>query len=126
MNGKFAARARAGLPTRRRADVPLTTPGKCHNCSTRSVRERMHQLGAEALRERPVVDAVLVGKLAGRHVEGAEYDVEDREGRGKVFLAAAVRRRVVPAVKDRTCDDVFERTERPIEVSVDECRMGDR
>src|SRR5580704_7219427 len=88
--------------------------------------ERMHELGAEGLRERFVVDAVLIGELAGRHIERAEHDIEDRKGRGKVLLAAAFRRRVVPAMEDRARDHVLERTESPIEVGVDERRRGGR
>src|SRR5579862_3227745 len=90
-----------------------------------SMRERMHELSAETFRERPVVDTVVIGKLAGRHIEGAEHDVEDREGRGKILLAAPFGGRVVPAMEDRTRDHVFERAEAPIEIGVDECRMGD-
>src|ERR1700683_2549619 len=86
----------------------------------------MYELGAEGLRERLVVNAVLIWEVAGRHIERAEHDIEDRKGRSKVLLATALRRRVVPAMKDRAGDHVFEWAERPLEVGVDERRMGGR
>ena len=38
-----------------------------------------------------VGDPVIVGQFAGRHVERAEQQVENRKGRGKIFFAAADR-----------------------------------
>ncbi len=70
-------------------------------------------------------NAVIIRQFALRHVEGAENQVEHRKRRGEILLAAAVCRGVVPAVKDRSGDDVFERTELPVEIGVDEGGMGD-
>ena len=62
--------------------------------------ERVHKLPAESGGKRLVVDAVLVGKLAGRHIERAEQNIENRESGGKVLLTTAFRSRVVPAMED--------------------------
>src|SRR5581483_2216801 len=71
-----------------------------------SLRERMHELGLEARGELPIVDAIVVRKLAGRHMERAKNEIEYRERRGKVLLAAAACGGVMPAVEDRTGNDV--------------------
>ena len=80
---------------------------------------------AEARREFLIVDAVAVGQVAGRHVERAKDEIENRERGGEILLAAAIGGGVVPAVEDRRRNHVFERAERPVEVGMHESRMGD-
>src|ERR1700728_5370775 len=88
-----------------------------------SLSERMHQLAGKAYRGFALADPVIVGQFAGRHVKRPEDHVQDRERRGEVLLAAAVGRRVVPAMEHGTRDHVFERAECPVEIGVNERRM---
>src|SRR5580704_3907138 len=90
-------------------DARLTLAGN-------SLRERVGELGRKAFGKFALVDAIAVRQHAGGHVEGAEYQVEHRESGGKVLLAAAVGRGVVPAVEHRPGDDISERPERPVEI----------
>src|SRR5580698_7788808 len=85
----------------------------------------MGELSGKARRKGPIGDTVVIGQFALRHVKGAENEVEDRESSGEVLLTAPVCRGVVPAVKNWPRDDVFERTERPVEIGVDERGMRD-
>src|SRR5579862_5607224 len=84
--------------------------------ATASLRERMGELGRKRLGKFALGDAVMIGQLAGRHIEGAEHDIEHREGRGKIPLAAALLGGVVPAVEHRAGDEVFERSQLPVEI----------
>src|SRR6202034_4085684 len=90
--------------------------------------ERTQELAVEARGKFAIVDTIAIGQFASRHVECAEKDVEDREGRGEVLLASAVRRRMMPAVKHGSGDHVFERAERPVKIRVHKGGMcdGDR
>src|ERR1700732_2882646 len=49
------------------------------------VLERIGELGAEARRKFLVGDAVAVRRCAFRHVERAEDEIENREGRGEIL-----------------------------------------
>src|SRR5580692_3147259 len=115
------------LPRRAPVTAFLTTTGKDKirpRVPRLSLGERMHQLAGKAYREFALADPVIVGQLTGRHVKRPEDHVQDRERRGEVLLAAAVGGRVVPAMEHGTRDHVFERAERPVEIGVNEGRMG--
>src|SRR5262245_29711124 len=92
----------------------------------RLILEGISELRAEARRKFLVGDAVAVRQYAFRHVERAEDEIENREGRREVLLAAALGRGVMPAMENRRRDHIFKRPERPIEIGVDESRMRDR
>ena len=66
-----------------------------------------HAVGAVALRQ-PVLG----------HVEGAEHEVQHREGRREILVAHRLIEAVVPAVEDRAGDDVFEGPEGPVHIGV--------
>src|SRR5580698_170323 len=89
-----------------------------------SLRERVRKLGWKRLGKLTLGDAVIIRQLADRHIEGAEQHIEHREGRGKIPLAAALRRGVVPAVEHRAGDDVFERPKLPVKIGVHEGGMS--
>jgi hypothetical protein len=61
--------------------------------------ERIGELRAEARREFLVRDAVAVRQNTLRHVERAEYEVDNREGGGEILLAAAFGGGVMPAME---------------------------
>src|SRR5687768_8031208 len=86
--------------------------------------ERIEQLAAEA-RGDGVSDAIAVGAFPRRHIEGAEQHVEDREGGREVARAAAVRRRMMPAMEDGTGEEVFERAQGPVQIGMHKSRMAD-
>src|SRR5258706_12753172 len=70
--------------------------------------EWIQKLRAETFRERRVGDTILIGQHLRRHVTGAEHHIQDRKRRGEVLRSAALRRGMVPAMKNRTGNDVFE------------------
>src|SRR3954468_15461132 len=91
------------------------------------VPERISQLPADFGGNRLIlVHTIIVGQDAFRHAEGTEQEVPDRESSCKVGVAALVLSGVVPAMKDRRRDDVFERSEGPVEIGVDERRVERR
>src|ERR1700722_17099570 len=85
----------------------------------------MRELAGKACRKRSIGNAVIIGQLAFRHVEGAENDVEDREGCREVLFPTLVGRVVMPAVEYRSGDNVFERPKRPVEIGMHERGMRD-
>src|SRR5438128_745308 len=88
--------------------------------------ERIGQLSDDfAGKRRLIVQAILVRQCASRHPEGPKQDVPERKGASKIGVAASRAGGVVPAVKHRRRQDVFERTQRPVEVGVNERRMED-
>src|SRR3982751_4776376 len=87
--------------------------------------ERIEQLRAEAGGKIALADAIGLRQLIRRHVEGAEDQVEKRKSRGKILLPSPFRHGVMPAVKNRTSDDVLKGPERPIQIGVHEGGMGD-
>src|SRR5207244_5924602 len=79
--------------------------------------ERIGQLSDDLAGERGlIVHAILVRQRAFRHPEGPEQDVPERKGAREIGVAALLAGGVVPAVKHRRRQDVFERAERPVEV----------
>ncbi len=81
----------------------LNDDGKRRSRPRRLVRapslcEGVYELAGERRRIFALGDAVVIGQLAFRHVEGAEQHVEDRKRGGKILLAAAIRCGVVPAI----------------------------
>src|SRR5437764_9725777 len=87
--------------------------------------ERIEQLRAESGWKVALADPVGVRQCIFRHVERAEQEVEEWKRRGKILLPSPFRHGVMPAVKNRTDDDVFERTERPVEIRVHESGVRD-
>src|SRR5690242_17149272 len=94
--------------------------------NSRSASKWIHHLGAEALGEASVVDAIGVRQRLLRHVERTEQKIPDRERAGEVLSAAAIRRGVVPAMKHRPGDHVFEWAKRPVQIGMHEGRRRGR
>src|SRR5882724_5350200 len=92
----------------------------------RLLSERMDHLGTEIAGKGLIRHAIGTRQRLLRQVECSEYEVEHREGRCKVLLAALIGRCVMPAMKDRASDQIAQRPERPVEIGVDERRMRDR
>src|SRR3954454_10369421 len=88
------------------------------------VPERISQLPADFGWNRLIaVDTIILGEDALGHAEGAEHQVPDREGSGKVGVTTLVQRGVMPAMKDRRRDHVFQWPKGPVEICVDEGRV---
>src|ERR1700730_1544913 len=87
--------------------------------------KRISQL-PDDLRGHLFVLAIIFRQPVFRHPEGPEQDVPDRERPGKVGIAALFQRGVMPAVKHRRRQHVFERAKRPAEIGVNERRMERR
>src|SRR6266478_4778144 len=92
---------------------------------SRSLLEWIKHLRAKARRKASVGDAVGVRQDALRHVEGAECKIDQRKGRSEIFLPAALCRGVMPAVKDRTGNRIFERPQRPVQIRMHEAGVCD-
>src|SRR3984957_18638586 len=93
------------------------------NFRASQVTKRVCQLAADFRRDGCIVDAITLGKLVFRHPEGSKQDVPDRKCSSEVGIATLLERGVVPAMEDRRCEHIFERSKRPAEVGVDECGM---
>ncbi len=76
----------------------------------------MDKLADEVLRDLP--GAVVIRQPAFGHVEGAEHQVQEGEGRREVLVAHLGVAGVVPAVEDRAGEDVLQRPEGPVQVGV--------
>src|SRR6202048_2932285 len=88
--------------------------------------KRISQLPDDLRGHRLFVLAIIFRQPVFRHPEGPEQDVPDREGPGKVGIAALFQRGVMPAVKHRRRQHVFERAKRPAENCVNERRVERR
>src|SRR5262245_2598601 len=88
-----------------------------------SLLERMNHLGAEVARKGLVGHAIASRQCLLRQVERAEDEIEDRERRREVLLATLIGRGVVPAMEYRTGNHIAQRTQRPVEIGMDERRM---
>ena len=82
--------------------------------------ERVDELAEEALGKHRIVDPVMVGNLACRHVERPEQNVPCREQRREIGVAALRWRSVMPAMEYRRRYDVSQWPERPVEIGMDE------
>src|SRR5262249_5143674 len=96
-------------------------------CARRaSPEKRVDQLGTETRREFAVGDAIGGRHRILGHVISAEQNIEDRERRGEVLLAALLGCGVMPAVEDRARKHVAEWAQRPIEIGMYEGGVRDR
>src|ERR1700738_3548810 len=102
------------------------TANEAENPVASLLPERVGQLPDDLGRNCLFVLAIVFGKPVFRHPEGSKQDIPDRERPGKVGIAALFERGVMPAVKHRRRQHVFERAKRPAEVGVNERRMERR
>src|SRR6266849_5515354 len=86
--------------------------------ASRSMLERIKHLPTEGRRKSRIGDAIGVGELVPRHMEGTEQKVEHRKGRGEILLPSPFGHGVVPAVEDGACEHVFEWAECPIQIGM--------
>src|SRR5271154_855825 len=80
--------------------------------------KRIGQLPDDLGRECLIADAIGLGEVVFRHPEGSEQQIPDREGSGEIGIAALFERGVMPAMKHRRRQHVFERAERPVQIGV--------
>src|SRR5260370_25176821 len=93
--------------------------------STTLAAKRIKKLRSEPFGEGRGGDTVMVWQRVCRHVISAEHQIENRERGGEVLRSAPLGSGMVPAMEDRTGDDVPEQAQRPVEIGVHECRMRD-
>src|SRR5947209_8786633 len=85
--------------------------------------EGVDELCAETRREAPISDSVGIRQLVCRHVERAECNIDKWKSRCEVLVAPTLGRGVMPAVEDRSCNQIAEATQRPIQIGMHKSRM---
>src|ERR1700751_1503887 len=81
--------------------------------------KRVSELPNNFIRNFPIIGAVASGQPVFRHPERTKQDVPNRKRPGKISAAAFLSKRVIPSVKDRGGEHVFERAERPVQIGMD-------
>src|SRR5437762_1748813 len=92
----------------------------------RLLSEWIYHLPPKSHRKRLIGNTITIGQTMRWHIECAEDDIQNWKSRGKIPVAATIRRSVVPSVKYRPCNDITQRSKGPIEVGVNKSRMCNR
>src|SRR6478672_8282417 len=90
----------------------------------RLLPKRVSELPTNFVRNVPITSAVVFRQPVFRHPERAKQEVPDRKRPGEIGVAALLRRRVMPAVKDRGGEHVSERAKCPVQIGVDKGRVN--
>src|ERR1700742_897443 len=85
--------------------------------------KRVSELPNNFIRNARIVGAVVLRQPALGHPKGPEQDVPERKGAREIGVAAVVDRGVMPTVKHRRRQYIFERPERPVQVGMHEGGM---
>src|SRR4029077_13611565 len=89
----------------------------------RLLPQRVSKLSNNFIRNARIVLTVVRGKAINGHPIRPEQYIPDRKGASEVGIAAFRQRGVMPAVKHRRRQHIFERPKRPVQIGVHEGGM---